>query len=274
MGKHYLPQRYLQQFAIPGNPEEIWMFDMESGDSKPLSIKIVAQSKDFYSDEDESRLNLEIEAPAGRPLDLLRNGQQICLQDRRLVAKYLESMLKRVPSFRLLMLQVMREDGAQAYDEVRANPEQWASTNGLDISRDQLLQLVDEWERGFGRDDISIKDDLVRGQWTTPKIVQTLMDMTWRISTTDLSKGFLTGDNPLFFYPKSEITFPLSSCTALHGCWHGRKGGLLFGDAEPALVKEFNRRVIHNANRFLFFHQNVGLGLEGCPEATHQIESN
>ena len=240
------------------------MYDKRSAEAKLLPIATVAQASEFYTDEDEEKLNLKIEIPAEPPLNRLRRGQKIDSQERRLVALYLESMLKRVPSFRLWMLQIMKEDGGKAIDEIRRDPEQWILKNGLNISTGQLLQLMGETRQKIRRGNISIKDDLVRGQWTTPRIVQTLLNMTWRVSMTDGSIGFLTGDNPLFFakgygliHPESEITFPLSSCTALHGCWQGPRRHLLFGEAEPALVKEINRRMIYNANRFVFFHRNA-----------------
>ena len=121
---------------------------------------------------------------------------------------------------------------------------------------------MEEWEAGFDRESIPLKDELLRGQWSTPLMVRTLLEMTWRITRTDSSSGFLTGDNPMFFHKtyglrkaEAEITFPLSSRVALHGSWDGPKGALLFGEAEPPLIKEINRRVIANADRFLFFHK-------------------
>lgn len=264
MGRHYLPQRYLRHFAVPGEPDMIWMYDKRSGKASKLAIKTVAQSPDFYTDEDEQALAQRIEGPAEAPLNRLRDGQRIDVGQREVVAVYLESMTKRVPSFRRLLLQLIREDGGEALDEIKKDPQRWASQRGLNFSPEQILRDVEKWEAGFERKSISLKDDLLRGQWTTPLMVRTLLEMTWRITRTDRSAGFLTGDNPMFFHKayglrkaEAEITFPLSSCVALNGSWDEPKGALLFGEAEPPLIKEINRRVIASAGRFLFFHKDT-----------------
>ena len=264
MGHHYLPRRYLRHFAVGDEPDFIWMYDMQTGKSRKLPIKNVAQSPGFYSDADEVALAQRIESPAEAPLNLLRDGQRLDAAQRKLVAVYLESMMKRVPGFRRLLLQVIREDGGEAFEEIRKDPQGWASQRGLKVSTEEILRDVEEWEAGFDQESISLKDDLLRGQWTTPLMVRTLLTMTWRITRTDLSNGFLTGDNPMFFHKtyglrqkEAEITFPLSSRVALHGSWDGRKGGLEFVEARPTLVKEINRRIVCNAGRFLFLHRNA-----------------
>ena len=49
MGHHYVPQRYLRHFAVPGEPGMIWMYDKTSGKVRKLAIKTMAQSPGFYS---------------------------------------------------------------------------------------------------------------------------------------------------------------------------------------------------------------------------------
>ena len=75
MGHHFVPQRYLRHFAVPGEPGMIWMYDKTSGKARKLAIKTVAQSPGFYSDADEVALAQRIEGPAEAPLNRLRDGQ-------------------------------------------------------------------------------------------------------------------------------------------------------------------------------------------------------
>ena len=82
MGHHYVPQRYLRHFAVPGEPGMIWMYDKTLGKARKLAIKTVAQSPSFYSDADEVALGQQIEGPVEAPLNLLRDGQGIDARQR------------------------------------------------------------------------------------------------------------------------------------------------------------------------------------------------
>lgn len=262
MGHHYVPQHYLRHFGTPEDPSNIWMYDKFEKESKRLPIKNVAQSSGFYSEEDERGLSNKIEAPAQSPLDKLRKGQQISVEGRGAVAVYLESMIKRVPHFRRRII----EEAPQAKDTlvatIRENPEKWASR--ANSSLEVLLQATERWKQEFDSRSLSMKDDMIRRQWTSSAVIELIFSMTWRIIKADDSNRFLTSDNPVFFdrglglqHRLVEISFPLASNVALHGSWQGPQEGLLFVQARPILVKEINRRVASIAERFLFFHENA-----------------
>jgi hypothetical protein len=69
---------------------------------------------------------------------------------------------------------------------------------------------------------------------------------------------FVTCDTPAHFFeglgvgrPDSEFTFPVSKDFALIG-EHCRNWGMVFEKPQVQLAKEVNRRVLSNAERFVF----------------------
>jgi len=54
---------------------------------------------------------------------------------------------------------------------------------------------------------------------------------------------------------ESELSFPLSTHYLLHGSWQQADSDLVFVNAEQALVKEINRRIVSEAERLVFYHQ-------------------
>ena len=262
MGQHYVPQHYLRHFATPEDPNNIWMYDKNSNELKQLPIKNVAQSKGFYSAQDERALSVGIEGPAQGPLDQLRNGQQIGVEGRRAVAVYLDSMLKRGPRTRRKMLEKAPQKKKELLASIRKSPNSRASKSNLTPA--EPLHRVEQWEQEFDSNPLSLKDDLIRRQWVSPVVIGCISSMTWRVIKADDSNRFLTSDNPVFFFEGcglsptfGEFSFPLSSDVALHGSWQGTREDLLFVQARPVLVKEIDRRAAFMAERFVFYHHNA-----------------
>ncbi len=262
MGQHYVPQHYLRCFATPDDPNFIWMYDKTSKKFNRLPIQNVAQSSEFYSEEDERALSEIIEQPAQAPLEQLRKGQQIDDRGRLAVTVYLESMIKRVPNMRKKLLALVPQEKDKLLAKNRENPESLASR--VNLTLEQVLPLIDQWEHKFDSQRLSVRDDLIRRQWSSQEVIECISSMTWRVIKADDSHHFLTGDNPVFFDrgyglnpPDGEFSFPLSSDVALHGSWQGPPEGLLFVRANPVLVKEIDRRVIFSAERFVFCHEKA-----------------
>lgn len=259
MGQHYVPQHHLRQFAAPSDSDKIWMYEKGTGACRLLPIRNVAQSGDFYKEADERALSEKIEGPAQKPLEKLRRGHQIDSTGRAAVALYLESMIKRVPHTRRKMLDIVGPVTDGMIERIRNNHEAEALKWG--VTPAQILEAVDEFERDFRRRDISMKDDFIRFQWSTRRFVEHISSMTWRVIRVDFPNGFLTGDNPVFFHegyglkrPGGEFSFPFASGAALHGSWQQAKDGpLTFVDGRPRHVKEFNRRAVSGADRFVFY---------------------
>ncbi len=237
------------------------MYDKCSKEFKRLPIKNVAQSSGFYSEEDERALSDQIEGPAQDPLDRLRNGQEVGVEGRRAVAVYLESMIKRGPRNRRKMIEKAPQVKSELLSEIKGNLGLEASR--FNLSQEELLHEIEEWEGKFDSKRLSMKDALIRRQWISPVMIHCIFSMTWRVIIADDSHYFLTCDNPVFFDegyglkpPFGEFSFPLSSHVALYGCWQGPREGLFFVQARPPLVKEIDRRVAFMAERFVFYRHN------------------
>ena len=265
MGQHYVPQHYLRCFATPDTPDHIWMYDKNSKEFKKLPIQKVAQSKRFYSEEDERALSENIEQPAQAPLEQLRKGQPIDDRGRRAVTVYLESMIKRGPHTRNSMLKIAPQAKDKLLARIRGNPELLASLALMcNLTQEEVLHGVEQWEQKFDSEPLSERDDLIRRQWSSLVVLDCIFSMTWRVVRADDSHYFITGDNPVFFDegyglkpPDGEFSFPLSSDVSLHGSWQGPLGGLFFDRAKPEHVKEIGRRVISSAERFVFCHEKA-----------------
>ena len=93
------------------------------------------------------------------------------------------------------------------------------------------------------------------------RVVALLLDMTWGVVTVQ-ERGhgrFITSDNPVFIdygyglkRPFGELSFPLSSRTALHAGWQGQPRKLSFDECPSSIVREFNRRLVFESVQYLF----------------------
>jgi hypothetical protein len=127
---------------------------------------------------------------------------------------------------------------------------------------DVALSEVDRIHEKFKREPPKVIIEQLRRPWASPEMVNLINTMTWRILKASGPCYFLTSDNPAFFFSayglgreEAELTFPLSSSWALHGCWQGTRGDLKYVPANQALVKEVNRRVA-STSRFAYYGTN------------------
>jgi hypothetical protein len=94
-------------------------------------------------------------------------------------------------------------------------------------------------------------------------LVELIYSVTWRLARSKGPSFFITTDNPVFFFEdfglkgeEAELNLPLASDLALHGCWQPL--GLMAKSVLPFneyFVKEFNRRLVSAATRFVFYHE-------------------
>ena len=262
MGQHYVQRHYLRCFGTPEDPNYIWMYDKSLKTFKRLPVKNVAQSRGFYSKEDERALSETVEQPAQAPLGQLRNSQPVEVQGRRAVAVYLESMIKRGPHNRNKLLAMVPQVKDELLLRIRGHRELLAGK--FNLTEAELLLEIEQWEQSFDSNPLSAQDDLISRQWRTEDLIRCIFSMTWRVIKADGANRFLTSDNPVFFdegyglkRPDGEFSFPLSSDVALHGSWNGQREGLLIVHKEPGVVKELNRRTAFMAERFIFYHRTA-----------------
>jgi hypothetical protein len=267
MGYHYVPQHYLRRFADPAAPKSIWLYDKKGGKARRVPILKVAQSRGFYTSDQERKLGQLIEGPANLVILKLLAQQSLTDDERLKLAFFIATMLKRVPyrrrkTYENIVPPVLQKTIADARtDLVRA-----AHANAADplVLSYQLAQ-ISAFEEKLKVELPDQIHDAVRSPWPTPKVVIALYDLAWRVVATDDSVHYLTSDNPAFFFEQfgvgkeeSELTFPLSSSVCLHASKQGPKGGLTFLEAGQWFVDEMNHRVVSTTERTAFYHQNAG----------------
>lgn len=129
MGHHSLPQRYLRKFQDPDELGVVWMHDKRRRIVKKVPIKVAAQRPKFYRPSDENTLNKEVEIPGGNAIDKLIRGQRIDIGERADVARYVATMMRRVPGFREWSRSVLPEVLPRACDEIRGRA-RWEARSG------------------------------------------------------------------------------------------------------------------------------------------------
>jgi hypothetical protein len=265
MGHHYVPQHYLRGFTSDENSGLVWMFDKKSRDFKRVPIKVAAQGPDFYEADTERALNQLVEVPAQPALVKLQRQQAISNDERLAVAIYIATMMMRVPRRRRkaheLIPSVLTDTVQVLRNKLRALAQQEGVNQELVAAR---LADLDKVEAKLLKEPPTDVLQRIRSPWPTQRMLAAILGMVWRVGRipSGTSLRFLTGDNPAYFFeslgvgtPNSELTFPLDSQFVLFGCWKGPRGGLLWFEAPPQLIKEANRRLAVGAERFIFYHE-------------------
>lgn len=259
MGHHYLPQYYLRGFS---RENLVWVHDRIESRSFASQPKTIANENNLYTEELENQLANEIEGPANPILDKVRDLQPITDEEKRLLATYLFVLWKRVPRARERFAAGLPTVAASVRQELHA---------GLSAAAAELPNMghVAEWRRAEV-DRIIARIELERppSLWhesltreSSANVIGSMMTMHWRFLHSK-SEDFVTSDNPVFFFEhegigqaSSELTVPLSSSVAL---WANRRPTAQprYIEARPAAVREINRRMAHNASRYLYSKSN------------------
>jgi uncharacterized protein DUF4238 len=245
------------------NPGHIWVHDKRSDVARPAAIKQVAQARNFYDEETESRLTRDVEVPGSAAIERLTKNRAVTPAERLHLAYYVGVMMKRIPARRRRSKEMIpgvladvvaeiRNELTALSDQVRDDPELLA----------KRLTELDAAESKYARQPPPEVMRIIEEPWPTIEMVQLLFQMTWRILVTGGPQHFITSDNPAFFFSgyglgrrQSELSFPLASTHALHGSWQRAQSDLVFLHAKKALVKEINTRVASDAERLAFYHE-------------------
>lgn len=261
MGKHFVPQHYLQGFTQGG---QLWAYDKKNKKSFLTQPKSVANESRIYSEELENHFTRRVEQPANDVIDKIRAGQDLSSDDRDILTHYMYALWKRVPSGRERTLEKIPEVASEVesklhkdFDKVAlANPE---LQDQVSKSKRLVSHLVKNNTGKHGR------DFWQQTLFSEPsrRVINALTSMNWQFLAAD-AQSYLTSDNPLFFFAhegigpeKAEVTIPFSSNIAL---WMNRdpRPKALYARAHPAFVKEVNRRTVQNALRFVYSAVNEG----------------
>ena len=259
MGQHYVPQHYLRSFEVSDQPGVIWTYDKIAKTLKCLPIKSVAQESGYYEEADETALANQIEGPALHSLTTLRRRQHVDDDDRIQLSTYIASLIMRVPRRRAKAFEMFPDALQSTASRLREQFKQWAASSDADsavVARG--FAEIERAERKFAADPPSEVVKLIRSPWPSPRYVELLYSMTWRIIRSN-SERFITSDNPAYFFsaygigsPETEVCCPLAPDVGLHMSRQGEPGDLLFIQGRRATVKEINRRVATGAERFVF----------------------
>lgn len=258
MGHHYLPQYYLKGFTET-NDNILWAYEKGTGNKFNTQIKSIASISDFYSKETEQYLANDIEMPANAVLDKIRSGHLINDDDKNTFAEYMAVMWKRVPRAK----EDLKKMAPRLVDGIakRLN----GDLDNLINEEPHNLEFIEKRRKEI--DDILAiyATNPPKDIWLdnmpperTPRIVEAIKAMNWSFWEFNQQPVFLTCDNPMFYFtgmgvgkPDSEISFPISSNIVLWATWRvdlPRK----FIKASTQIVKEFNRRTVDNASRYIF----------------------
>lgn len=255
---HYIPRYYLRGFCQ--NSGEIWGYDKQQNRSFLATPAGVAKICGFYSSELESYLTNEIENPANKILDKIRNREQLSLEDKIVLSKYIAVMWKRIPvskeRFKERAPKVIEELRKEYHRDIeQAIAESPERKDQLMKLREQVDDILDRYSQEPPE---SVWFDIIRAE-STPRMIIVLALMNWKFLTFDERPDFLTCDNPVFIIPSlgigrinSELSFPICSHITLWATW---QPGVLEEDYFPvtqAIVKELNRRIAYNTTRFAF----------------------
>jgi hypothetical protein len=260
VGYHYIPQHYLEGFATPSCPGELWQFDKHtlSFTEQRVAIKKVAQQRSFYNATTERYLNKYVECPGNRILDKLRSGNLLLVnEERRILSKYIATMLMRVPYRRS-----KREE--MAVIALRNICSSWNEQICMKVvaggmSHEKAKSVHDEVEDIKDKIESEIpSSDETRNPFPTDRVISMLYDMKWHFVCANDDEYFVTTDNPAFFFEcyglgteKSEFSFPVSQSLAIFG---SRKSVAIYNSIShrSQFVKEANRRLISEASRFIY----------------------
>jgi hypothetical protein len=280
MGKHYVPQRYLQGFKDKSTADEIWMYDKKEQVYKRVRIRNVAQSPDFYTQEVENLLTRAIENPGNAAMDKIKAGAQLDEQDRAALTSYIGTTIRRVPrarknAYERTIPTALADTIARARENLRAE----AEAGNLDAQQLQdTMAEVDRVEAKFREEPPSEVVELVSTPWPFESTLTAIYSMNWRLFRAEGPNFFLTSDNPAYFFDGCglgskdvELTFPVCTELALHLSW-APDPHTGIGVAHDRIVKEFNRRLAYGADRFIFYHQSANWILDVAKSTYDQLK--
>jgi Protein of unknown function (DUF4238) len=278
MGHHYLPQRYLKGFQAPATPGCIWMYDKQKETSKLLPIKQVGQMAEFYENDVEIALNVDVEQPGNDVIDKLRQGKSIDEMDRRHLSYYVGTMIRRVPHAR----GKAKKNVPQVLADVTRETRDWfqEAARAGHIDDETLAAKLAETDvvgAKFQKHTPGEVTKIIETPWPFASWLIAIYSMYWRVVRSEGPSYFLTNDNPVYTFeayglasPQCELIFPLCSDLLMHASWcEGEETGIQL--APQQLVKEFNRRTAVGAARFVFYHQEAAWVFRAAQNRVEQL---
>jgi hypothetical protein len=262
---HFVPRGYLRGFTDPSSPERIWVYRRPSGDVFASNISDVGLERDFYPPEIETQLADVVDSPGAEVLQVLRQRQVLQPEHKSTLAYFIAVQLMRVPEHRksldarmsaaLAELEQEHHNAAQL-SQPDSDPDAVAAVK----LHEECLRVIDRYKTG------GVPADLIatfKEPWPYETMVRAVGSMRWVFVVAPAgSHGFVTSDNPAFFFrglglgrPESELTVPISTSVCLHGS-HTPGPDLSYLAGSKQWVNEVNRRVTSACTRHVYFSAN------------------
>ena len=262
INSHYVPQRFLRNFAISSEPGKIWRVDREIGSVRSLPIKTVAQSKNFYDDRTERWLSSHVEGPAWIPLDRLVRHQQLSSTDRLRVAEFLAVMFWRQMSVRDWTVNPLDSLKSHIVGMMLAAPSTWMSSKYS--GEDEFVEAVNRWSKGIGSPPLNPNHRMLAHVKRDPWLTMVINMMSWRVVQIR-GNDLLTGDSPMFFdagedpfHPEPEFSIALAPNVYMHGSWHQSESGkCAYVYEDDGIRDEINIRTAFWSVRYLFARRPI-----------------
>jgi len=246
---HYIPVFYLNYFTDQQTPSVqtpyVWILDRknETIDNKaPRNFAFIKGYNDIIDFQGnvssivENQFNLEIEGRASIVFRKLMSMRYLSKSDRFTLAKFVATMIFRVPKFR------------EAFKEI--------------IEEKYYLEFADGGRNFEGVSSEFMMDSVIR---TSSIIGELLMRMDWSLLIAPDGTNFITSDNPVVVInpedpkwlfcgfasdPKIRVTFPLSPKICLSGSW-GRNKRIIEYITEDEVI-EINFETFKYSYEFLY----------------------
>ena len=258
---HYNPRNYLRAWSA--NDAQIYQLDLRADKPEPTFVGVgdAGIEKFLYPQEVEDYLRDCVEGPAWGVLNKLRRGEQVLLVELEPLYIYVAAQIGRTPA--------MRDALRNRLDVVRGKVHQEWARHGMgfaqDESDDQLI--VDALEHAIDR--------ATTGQ--SPKIVQVMRRMMWKVYQLEDSEECITSDCGVYRIGEklddwdAGIFFPVSPNRVLVGLGNPDErwkmtNGILVPKSAVEVQKAFdgyaaqaNSMIVKHANRFIFGKSEEGL---------------
>lgn len=263
MAKHYVPQSHLRRFQVDGRPGLVWMYDKVDGSFRQLPIKIVAQDRHYYSDEVEAELANHIEGPGCAIIEKVMRKEWLSDEERIQFSVYLMTMLSRGPRARRKNVERYPAVAREVMDDFESRIQHWIdATQPQEALASRKLQEVKDVREKYSENIPEQVQAQIQRPFISPKTVACIYRMKWHIATATNGMNFVTSDTPAHYdegrglsHSLTEFTLTLSNTVAFVGN-HRNAKGIAYHNPRPYAVREINRRIISNTERFVFSNLN------------------
>ena len=243
--QHTNPRSRLKRWEAPESEGLIWCYEKQPGPERRVHRQTIASAtvlRHIWTEDEERRLNCEVEQPATSPLHQLTETLQPSLRrrERQTIAKYVMSLFRRGWQELAAQPQRLRPEVVRLKDGIHA----------AGFSPDILHALQEE------------VDDLAKHPPGRPLPIQRLSDvlaaMRWTVIRYP-DPVFINGDSPVqivpdgIICPDSEVTLPLSPTRALIFDWGFPRPSVTIQTATAAQIFEVNRRTARKAKHYIYF---------------------